>query len=184
MRLAQVIAVTTLALVAAGLTTDGATADSAPEKGTRAVVPYDPGLATSANRLDWLDQARKAVEASPQRYGGVATAGDADVSICDNGGPPNPAMDSPVAALRASGARVAIHPCKYNLAELTKILPSVPTSGLFAENGVTLRGWGIDFEHDAVMIGVDHLSTAFVDAVARTWGDAAFVIVKPEMHLQ
>lgn len=142
------------------------------------------GLATSAERLKLLDDLRNAAAANPQRYGGVDTSGDANIMLCDNGAGADAATDTPVAALRASGATVTIQTCARNLNDLNKVLAEVATSTVFSSNSVTLTRWGIDYGRNAVEIGVDTIPAGFADKVTARWGDAVYLMIAPTEYLQ
>lgn len=172
----------------------GGLAASAPaQAGVQKPLPLDTSipagtsqsaLATSADRLQLIDELRTAAAASPQRFGGVATDGDADIRLCDNGSGVDAAVDTPVSALRASGATVTVVPCAHNLNDLNKVLGEVATSEIFSSNGVTLLRWGIDYGRNAVEIGVDAVPAGFVTKVAALWGDAVYVMIPPATNLQ
>jgi hypothetical protein len=142
------------------------------------------GLATSEERLTLLQDLRDAAAADPQRYGGVATNGDANIALCDNGSGPNAAIDKPVAALRATGATVMIKPCARNLNDLNKVLNEVATSTVFSSNGVKLTRWGIEYGRNAVEVGVDTIPPGFADKMTALWGDAVYLWIPPTEHLQ
>jgi len=175
-------------LVLAGLGLPQAAADNGPKKLLTPDTSIPAGmsvaeLATSDERLTLLDDLRDAAVAKPQRYGGVATWGDANITLCDNGSGADPATDAPVNALRATGSTVTIKRCAHNLNDLNKVLAEVDPSTVFSLNSVTLRRLGIDYRKNAVEIGVDRIPAGFADKVTALWGDAAYLWVSPEMHL-
>lgn len=141
-------------------------------------------LATSEERLKLLDDLRDAAAADPQRYGGVDTNGDANIWLCDNGSGPEAAVDTPVAALRATGATVTIKTCARNLNDLNKVLNEVATSTVFSSNSVVLTRWGIEYGRNAVQVGVDTIPPGFADKVTALWGDAVYLWIPPTEHLQ
>jgi hypothetical protein len=176
-----------LALGGLGLSQAGA--DTGPQKPATLDTSIPAGtsraaLVTSAARMKFLDDLRNAAAANPQRYGGVATSGDANITLCDNGSGADAAKDTPVSALRASGATVTIQTCAHNLNDLNKVLAEVATSTVFSSNSVTLKRWGIDHGRNAVEIGVDTIPPGFADKVAALWGDAVYLMVPPTAHLQ
>lgn len=166
-----------------------AAADSGPKKVVKPDTSIPAGttlaeLAISATRMKLLDDLRDAAAASPKRYGGVETRGDANIWLCDNGSGADVATDTPVAALRATGATVTIHACARNLDDLNRVLAAVSTSTVFRSNGVTLTRWGIDYGRNAVEVGVDAIPAGFADKVKALWGDAVYLMVPPTAHLQ
>lgn len=145
----------------------------------------DAALQVSAIRLKQLDALRAATAAEPSRYGGVATNGDADVMLCDNGASAaDPTTDRLVSELRATGSKVTVQPCRHTLAELNAVLAQVPESTVFTANGVSLKRWGLDYGANAVEIGVDTIPSGFADKVAALWGSAAYLMVPRSAKLQ
>lgn len=184
-----IVAAGATVLALGGLGFPANAADSGPQKPPPLDTSTPAGtsqaaLATSADRLKLLDDLRTAAAASPQRYGGVATDGDADIRLCDNGSGADTAVDTPVSALRASGAAVTVATCAHNLNNLNKTLGEVAASTLFTSNGVTLLRWGIDCGRNAVEIGVDSVPAGFAAKVSAEWGDSAYLMVPPAMDLQ
>ena len=175
-------------LALGGLGLSQASADTGPQKPSP--DPFIPAgtsraaLATSVDRLKFLDDLRDAAAANPQRYGGVDTNGDANVTLCDNGSGPDVRKDTPVAALRASGARVTIQTCAHNLNVLNKVLAEVATSTVFSSNSVTLTRWGIDYRRNAVGFGVNTIPPGLADKLTALWGDAVYLMVPPTTSLQ
>lgn len=178
-----VVTAITLAVVAGLFAVDNAAADAVPTPKTPAVAPLDSGLAASTSRLHLIQQLRDAAAAQPDRFGGVATSGDSTVMLCDKGGPAS-AAETAVGALRAAGARVAVQPCAHSLAELNRVLAAAPSAVVFSESGVTLTRWGIDYDHNAVEIGVDSAPPGLAEKVATLWGGAAYLSVKKPLDLQ
>lgn len=173
-------------LVLAGLGLQAA-ADTGPKKLLTPDTSIPAGmslaeLATSTERMKLLDDLRNAAAANPQRYGGVDTNGDANITLCDNGSGADPATDAPVNALRATGSTVTIQTCAHNLNDLNKVLAEVATSPVFSSNSVTLRRWGIDYTKNAVDIGVDRIPAGLADKVTALWGDAVYLRVTPKVH--
>lgn len=141
-------------------------------------------ITTSADRMKLLDDLRDGAAATPKRYGGVATNGDANIWLCDNGFGADAATDTPVAALRATGATVTVQKCAHNLDELTKVLAEVASSTLFASNGVTLTQWGIEYGRNAVEVGVDTIPAGFADKVSALWGETVYLMIPLKLDPQ
>lgn len=175
---AAILAVAVFAL-AFGLAT-ASPSQSASDEGQKvqAAAPMDASLARSADRLDLIQQLRDVATANPSRYGGVSTAGDQQVVVCDRGQGTDRAMENPAAALRASGARVDFRPCKHSLAELDAILATVPDSPVFDSFGVRLVWWGIDSASNTVLVGVNSIPTGLLQKIETLWGDAVTVEVR------
>lgn len=150
-------------------------------------IPADTspsGLAASTLRWKFLDELRNAAAANPDRYGGVATSGDKNIKLCDNGSGADTAVDTPVSELRASGATVRLTTCARTLRDLNKTLAEVSTSSVFSSYKVIELGWGIDYDRNTVEIRVDRIPPGFADKVGALWGDAVYLIVSQRANLQ
>ncbi len=176
-------------LALSALTPPQAAGTTGPQKPVKPDLSIPAGttfaeLANSGERLKLLDDLRDAATADPQRYGGVDTNGDAHIALCDNGSGPEAAVDTPVAALRATGATVMIKTCARNLNDLNKVLNEVAKSTVFSSNIVKLTRWGIEYGRNAVQVGVDTIPPGFADKLTALWGGAVYLWIPPTEHLQ
>ncbi|BBH18013.1 hypothetical protein Back2_23000 [Nocardioides baekrokdamisoli] len=156
----------------------GAFGAAATDKGATDAGIVDVNLATQSLLADDIHTLTTLAEAQPSRYGGVYSNGPTAVTICDTGSGPNASIDAEVAKLRTDGATVAVTSCSFTIAQLNSVLAAVSTSQLFADNGVSLNRWGLNYGNDSVDVGVSSIPPGFADKVANTFGPAISLFVQ------